>query len=507
MHKQKITIIAMLVLTISSMFTMFHNAYALTIHDVTQNNTPDSMQYITGLDRYISINAGNVRITNPITYTVQTSYSLTVTADEVACGASVCYVVANGGSNNVQWILGFNPLSGATIYNATFDFSASGGAYSAVNDMVGGTNSMVVSGSNVYAYAICDAGNYVMVVASGSSQAGLIGDCAGTNFGTGTSLSLVSFSNKIAITTDSASVNGFQIWLTSGGRVCQGVSFTAGTAGHLAYSAETDKIYRTSASSQRVDIMNVNTCVDEGDITSAQSGLTTVLRGIEVNDDRDELYIQSTTTVAVMNLTSTSNLLYTFATGGDSSTPRFKTATSEEYVQYATVYDTTMRIVQLDSVEPAPSSTGGIDCNLPQYADILICRLGGTGTLGSAGAFVVGNVSQGTGLLGLGCSMGVVDCTTDDNPQTNGLGLLIFIASIFVIVGMFYRSLGAKQTVSIPVFVWVIIIIALSAFFTITQLIDPVFLILSVLALVALAAPAILKQVRGGSFGGGDSTE
>lgn len=152
---------------------------------------------------------------------------------------------------------------------------------------------------------------------------------------------------------------------------------------------------------------------------------------------------------------------------------------------------------------------GAIDCNLPENENILICRLGGDGTLGSAGAFVIGNTTQGTGILGIGCSIGLVDCTSDSNPQTNGLGILIFIASIFVIVGMFYRSLGASATFQLPVFIWVMIIVALSAFFTITEIIDPVFLILSIVAVIALAAPKVIGviQNRGGGFGGGGSTE
>lgn len=153
------------------------------------------------------------------------------------------------------------------------------------------------------------------------------------------------------------------------------------------------------------------------------------------------------------------------------------------------------------------SADGSDLCDDPANANILICRMGGDGTLGSAGAFVIGDVQEGTGVLGIGCSTGVVDCVADSNPQTNGLGLLIFIASIFVIVGMFFRSLGASETMKIPTFVWVIIIIALSAFFTITQLIDPVFLILSVIALIALASPKIVGMIKGGASFGSGSTE
>lgn len=151
--------------------------------------------------------------------------------------------------------------------------------------------------------------------------------------------------------------------------------------------------------------------------------------------------------------------------------------------------------------------TGGIDCDDPDNANILICRLGGTGSIGSAGAYVIGNTTTGTGILGLGCGIGWVDCTEDSNPQTNGLGLLIFMASIFVIVGLFFNSIGKEQTMQIPVYVWVILIISLSAFFTITGLIDPVFLIISVIALIALAAPKVKGILSSGSGFGGGSTE
>lgn len=161
--------------------------------------------------------------------------------------------------------------------------------------------------------------------------------------------------------------------------------------------------------------------------------------------------------------------------------------------------------------EGGGGTIGGTDCDLPENQFILICRLGQDGAeVGSAGAFVIGNVSQGTGILGIGCTMGLVDCIADPDPQTNGLGLLIFIASIFVIVGMFYASLGGQNTWALfhgsPI-ILVLIIIALSAFFTITEIIDPIFLILSIVAIIALAAPKIIGLIQNRGFGGGGSTE
>lgn len=161
-------------------------------------------------------------------------------------------------------------------------------------------------------------------------------------------------------------------------------------------------------------------------------------------------------------------------------------------------------ILTYDSTLDEPPQEGR-DCDLPENANILICRLGGNGEIGSAGAFVIGNVTTGTGILGIGCSSGWVDCTEDPDPKTNGLGLLIFIASIFVVVGMFWFSIG-KEAFHLPIFIWVLIIISLSAFFTLMDIIDPVFLILSVVACIALAVPKVIGLIQSrGSFGGGSS--
>lgn len=174
----------------------------------------------------------------------------------------------------------------------------------------------------------------------------------------------------------------------------------------------------------------------------------------------------------------------------------------------STIFYFTLSNLLVDGSSPnTPNQgTGGIDCDLPENANILICRLGSSGTAGNAGAFVIGNTTNGTGLLGLGCSVGLVDCRTDDNPQTNGLGLLIFVASLFVVVGMFYSGIGARATWQLPVYFWAMIIIALSAFFTITGLINPVFLILSIIAIIALAVPKIQGIFGGRGIDSGGST-
>ena len=160
--------------------------------------------------------------------------------------------------------------------------------------------------------------------------------------------------------------------------------------------------------------------------------------------------------------------------------------------------DTTTDIVMLMSAVITESE---VDNTCITNPETVFCRLGGTNDNSTTG---IGGI-VGSGLITLGCNVIFVDCSDDTNPATNGLGLLIFIASIFVVVGMFYWAMGTRAF-EMPLFIWIVIIIALSAFFTIIGIIDPVFLIISIIAIVALSAPKVLGSLKGNTFGGG-STE
>jgi hypothetical protein len=164
---------------------------------------------------------------------------------------------------------------------------------------------------------------------------------------------------------------------------------------------------------------------------------------------------------------------------------------------YVTCPEATNSVLVDNTVSEELPEEDPTSCDNPANANLLRCRLGEDGGIGGIGD------SVGEGVLLLGCNVIFVDCT-DENPQTNGLGLLAFIASIFVVIGMFYYSIG-KDAFHMPIFIYIIIIVALSAFFTITGIIDPVFLVLSIVAIIALASPKIISVVRGSTFGGGST--
>lgn len=506
--KRTIPLVALALFTASILLFSdnIESAYAITISDVALPITPDVFVYAEGVDRYLAFNSGSdVQVIHPETKAIVASYSLSG-IDDITCSGSVCYTAQTGGTDNDQFVIGFNPLTGAIVSNATFNLLT--GAYGGLDDLVSGSNKMIAHNGRVYNLAFCDNGNYVMVITEGSNPAGQIGDCSGTHIGSSlTTLGMVGFENKIAITTDSASTNAFQIWFTSGNNVCKGPNLTLGTAGHLAYSAQNDVIYMTTASSQRVDIMNVDDCTDDGDITSAQHGLTTVLRGIQVSDDRDEIFIQSTTDVAVMNLTATASKLYTFSVG-DTSTARDKTTIAEEFDQYATAYSTTARIVDLDAIA---GSVGSTVCIQLLDTGQMVCYddTNGDGLADAGGALeIVSNQNPPATAIGkLFCQIGfVTDCTngtpSNGDVKSNGIGLILFFITLAVMLAIVGSALYGKIKVEYNLMMQIPVILIAVGIAVAFEWLDTLWFYLMVFVIIGFASMAsatfLLSKVRGG---------
>ena len=274
-------------------------------------------------------------------------------------------------------------------------------------------------------------------------------------------------------------------------------TFAANFGFGVCYDDFRDKIWVTEPSGSIVHKYD-NVLTQEATVAT---GTTPRFCSISFGEGGERLYVNNEGTDNVSIIDTFSNVVLSTQTVCDfgATTPKPDTKrlfnTTNTYI---TCPVTTNRVIIDDSVseiitEPDPDS-----CDNPANANLLRCRLGEDGGIGGIGD------SVGDGVLLLGCNIIFVDCT-DENPQTNGLGLLVFIASIFVVIGMFYYSIG-KDAFHMPIFIYIVIIVALSAFFTITGIIDPIFLILSIVAIIALASPKIISVVRGSTFGGG-STE
>lgn len=260
--------------------------------------------------------------------------------------------------------------------------------------------------------------------------------------------------------------------------------------------------------------------VFQGCTTYANLGLVNYARGISIDTDDNQWYLYhgsgaTNPSITKMNLTAPFTTLNFDSTIGhtvtgwvDANQPYNSMAVATDDTS-STDFNTLLltgsgakaRIIYPDGFVSSGggNTVNGVDCSLPANQHKLICALGGNATTVGVGGIV------SDGIVDLGCNVIFVDCDTTADPRENGMGYLVFIASIFVVIGLFYYSIG-KQAFHMPIFIWIVIIIALSAFFTITQMIDPVFLILSVIAIIALAVPKLTSTMRGSTFGSG-STE
>lgn len=154
-----------------------------------------------------------------------------------------------------------------------------------------------------------------------------------------------------------------------------------------------------------------------------------------------------------------------------------------------------------------PNIVGGVDCSLPANIQTVLCRTGGSdkGNIGGAGDYVVGDGAEGTGVTGILCSLGFVDCAVNPDLKTNGLGYLMFIGGIALMMGLFL-FISKGNLIAIPVFIWIIGILALAGAMALFNIIDPVIFIITIVAVVALAVPKIVSTIRGDQTLGAGNT-
>jgi hypothetical protein len=496
MEKSSIPIIAIAVFMCVILLAQnnLEKAFALTTWNTALLTDPTSLVYSSSFQRWIVIHTGGVIDTiNPATHartTITLPTSITrIYQPSIGCPANYCVVVQDGTGSSDR-VLTINPITGAIITNTTTGISG-------LSTVQNGNTVM----PNGYYIGVCTVGTARVARSIDGIQYGV---CGGSTMGAQNILNSASGTTKTAFINDGASA--VQVWDNTALTLTCSVAVSAGTGGEVVYYSSN---FYVVISTTTINKYAESNCAAGTGITG--TSLTTQFQGLRYNTGRDEFYVLSTTTLAVMNLSSSniSTLLYTVDLGSSNSgkqTMDVNTA-GEQVARSSTTGSGFVYGVNLnDNNNGLAGETGNDFCDQPENANILICVNGGDGTLGSAGAFIIGNTTNGTGVLGIGCSLGFVDCVSDPDPQTNGLGLLIFLASLLLIVGFFYATMG-YGAFSIHPFIWVLIIIVDAAFFTLTGIIDPVFLILAIIAIIALAAPRLKDVIsRGTSFGSG-STE
>lgn len=260
----------------------------------------------------------------------------------------------------------------------------------------------------------------------------------------------------------------------------------------------------------------------EGGATSYTGGRAAIIT------NAGDLWVPNQSNAAIEKFDSNLNHIYPLGVGTTPRSIAFNTGTNHAFVTNAgsntvSVVDTTVdSVVNTQAVGTTPygivqfgadtwvansgttsvtiitdgASGGGIDCNLPANADILTCYLqnqtggvfGGAGGIISTGMF---NVFKNSGLIS----------GTDTNVKTNGVGYMLVAIAMGVMVSMFFIATKGNMT-EIPTFVWFISSIAVIGGMTAIGFVDPTFLIISIIVIVAFAVSKVSKNLfAGGSFG------
>lgn len=144
--------------------------------------------------------------------------------------------------------------------------------------------------------------------------------------------------------------------------------------------------------------------------------------------------------------------------------------------------------------EPNPNTEF---CSLPENFNLLRCVLERGDTTPLIGASQLLNESSTT----LVCQIGLISCTdfVPDNPdiKTNGVGYILLFVALGIMIGIFWVA-SRGDLGSIPTFLWFIATISIVGLVTALNWIDPTFIIVAIIAVIALAT-AKAKGVFGSS--------
>lgn len=245
----------------------------------------------------------------------------------------------------------------------------------------------------------------------------------------------------------------------------------------VCYDSVQNQIWVSSSSSSRVlnydSNLNLNATVATSAIPrqcsiSSDIGAMRVYFGIESNDT---VTIIDTEAKAIISSPVVCNLGVT--------TPRMDTKrlfnTTDTYV---TCPEATNSVIIDDSVSESipPNEVDGIDCDDPQFEDLLMCfetqPLAGTSDLIQESTFDL--------LVQIGLISGDnTDC------KTNGVGYILVVVGLAIMVGLMW--VASRGNMDIPNFVWMLGMISIIGMITMFGCLDPSFFIITIIVIVALA--------------------
>jgi hypothetical protein len=300
-----------------------------------------------------------------------------------------------------------------------------------------------------------DSGSGLISTLTGGNVVGKITVATGTYTSLGT--------NLVSIVNDVTCISGSSYWASIAGGFVKKVNVSSGTLqATISLSASNDVVKHGT----QLLVAHSTTNINGYDLTSL--ALVATYSGL------------SGSTVILLNGNSTS----------------FYTLNSNEKI------DLYNGLPDDGSSNPPPPDEGSAFCQIPANENLLRCRLeeqGGAmgGFQGQSNPFNPINGTNSIFVSALGLE--------NDDVKTNGVGYILLAVALVIINLMFVLVLAVAsgKNVSIPDPLWIMLIISLAviAGFVVMGITDATFLIISIVALVALASPRIVQliQARGAS--------
>lgn len=159
--------------------------------------------------------------------------------------------------------------------------------------------------------------------------------------------------------------------------------------------------------------------------------------------------------------------------------------TTQTYIPCSANINTILTDDSVSSFIPLPDVNEEF-CLIPANFNLLRCVLARGDTTPIIGASETIEESATT----LICQIGLIQCTNlvPDNPdiKTNGIGFLLVAISLGIMIGIFWVA-SRGDLGSIPTFVWFIGTLGIVGAITAIGWIDPTFLVITVIAIIAMA--------------------
>jgi len=495
MENKNVILVVFAVFSIVILLTQnnIDKAFAVVFHDITLTGTAiRNAHYVSGWDRFVTFSdTVTVNYINPSTFGVTSSSLTTPSTSKVYagfdCSDTFCYTLSYRPiSNGAAYLIKISS-AGAIVGNFTV-----GNNVDDTLDVFGGQDNHVrVLGNNIFIVFVCDSGKRVIDEYNESGLPVLrVGACDGTAIVSGSAVEdMFVDGTKLVLTTNQAT-NNFQIWNLGASRVCQGsIATYTGTNGRIQKFGSS--YYVTAPSTGKLDQVS-SACVDTGDVTSAQTGLTaSTILGFQYSSSRGEYYVVDSAQISVMNASVPTTRIALYSTQSITTCNEAFTFSSEfEQIGYGgtcSVSDS-FKIIELEPTTPEEEPSSAF-CSTPGNENLLTCRLD---TIGQS---ALGTASQtfGNSTNDLFVQIGLVPAGSD--IKTNGVGYILVAVGLGLLIAVFFLA-SQGELGKIPTFVWVLGALVVVGMFAAFQIVDATFFIIAILIIIALASAKILSALE-----------